>query len=67
MFSNIGTPELLVVGLVLVILFGGKKLPELTHGLITSIKQFRDAYKEGYSDDEEIEPKAPPKSTSEEN
>lgn len=51
MFSNIGTLEIVIVCLVLFLLFGGKKLPELTRSLINSIKEFREAYKE---DDEAI-------------
>jgi sec-independent protein translocase protein TatA len=47
MFKNIGALELIIVGIILLLLFGGKKLPELTRGLVTSIKEFRDAYKEG--------------------
>jgi len=47
MFKNIGTLELIIVGIILLLLFGGKKLPELTRGLVNSIKEFRSAYKEG--------------------
>lgn len=47
MFKNIGALELIIIGLVFMLLFGGKKLPELTRGLINSIKEFRSAYKEG--------------------
>lgn len=46
MLSGIGTPELLVVSAILLIFFGGKKLPELARGLGSSIKEFRDAAKE---------------------
>ncbi|PJC28123.1 twin-arginine translocase TatA/TatE family subunit [Candidatus Shapirobacteria bacterium CG_4_9_14_0_2_um_filter_39_11] len=46
MFSNIGTPELIVLGLVLLLLFGGKKLPELARGVGDSIKEFKKAAKE---------------------
>lgn len=45
MLRNIGTTEIIVVALVLLILFGGKKLPELAHGLAESIKEFRKAFK----------------------
>lgn len=47
MFNNIGALELIIIGIILLLLFGGKKLPELTRGLVTSIKEFRSAYKEG--------------------
>lgn len=46
MFSSIGITEILIVAVVLIVLFGGKKLPELAHGIAESIKEFRRAYKE---------------------
>ena len=46
MFSNIGTTELVVVFLILVLLFGGKKLPELARGVGDSIREFKKAAKE---------------------
>lgn len=46
MFSNIGTTEIVVVGLVLLMLFGGKKLPELAKGVGDSIREFRKAASE---------------------
>jgi len=46
MFSSLGTPELLVIALVLIILFGGKKLPELTRSVVDSIREFRTSYKD---------------------
>ncbi|MBI5044651.1 MAG: twin-arginine translocase TatA/TatE family subunit [Candidatus Levybacteria bacterium] len=41
MFGNIGTPEIIIVAVVLLILFGGKKLPELARGLGDAIREFR--------------------------
>lgn len=55
MFRNIGTFELIIIGLVLLLLFGGKKLPELTRGVLKSIKEFRIAYKEGGKEKEDQE------------
>lgn len=46
MFSNIGTGEIIVVLLVLLFLFGGKKLPELAKGLGESSKELKKAKKE---------------------
>ena len=43
MLSNIGTPELVVLGLVLLLFFGGKKLPELAKGVGDSVREFRKA------------------------
>lgn len=46
MFSNIGAGEIIVVLLVLIFLFGGKKLPELARGLGESGKELKKAKKE---------------------
>ena len=43
MFGSIGTPELLVIMLVILLLFGSKRLPELARGIGKGIRQFRDA------------------------
>ncbi len=43
MLSGIGTPELVVVGIVLLVLFGGTKLPELARGIGETFKEFRKA------------------------
>jgi len=39
----IGTQEIVIILLIVLILFGGKKLPELARGLGNSIKEFRKA------------------------
>ena len=46
MFKNIGAGEIIVVLLVLLFLFGGKKLPELARGLGESGKELKKAKKE---------------------
>lgn len=46
MLSGIGTTEIVVMALVLLVLFGGKKLPELARGMGDSIKEFRKAVNE---------------------
>ena len=38
----IGTPEIIVIVLVVLLLFGGKKIPELMHGLGKGVKSFKD-------------------------
>lgn len=42
----LGWNEILIIGLIILILFGGKKIPELMKGLGTGIKEFKDATKE---------------------
>jgi len=46
LLSNIGTTELIIIGLVLLLLFGGKKLPELARGIGDAMREFRKAAKE---------------------
>ncbi|KKR63081.1 preprotein translocase subunit TatA [Candidatus Woesebacteria bacterium RIFOXYA1_FULL_40_18] len=46
MLKNIGTPELIIVGLVIVLLFGSKKIPEFMKGIGEAIKEFRNASKD---------------------
>ena len=46
MLGNIGTTELIVIALVLLLLFGGKKLPELARGAGDAMREFRKATKE---------------------
>lgn len=46
MLQNIGTTELLIVAAILLVLFGGRKLPELSRGVADSIREFRKAVKE---------------------
>ncbi len=48
---GIGTPELLVILVIVLLLFGAKKLPELARSLGTSIKEIRTGVNEGLSDD----------------
>jgi len=47
---GLGTPELIVIGVIVFLLFGAKKIPEIGKGLGGAIKEFRDARKE-ISDD----------------
>ncbi len=43
LFLNIGTPELIMILGVALLLFGGNKLPELARGLGKGIREFKDA------------------------
>lgn len=44
--GKLGGWEILIIVLVLLLLFGGKKIPELMKGLGSGIKEFKDATKE---------------------
>lgn len=43
LFLNMGGPEMIVIFLVVLLLFGGKKLPELARGLGKGLREFKDA------------------------
>lgn len=42
LFMGIGTQELLFIALIILLLFGGKKIPELMKGLGKGVKNFKD-------------------------
>ena len=43
---GLGTQEILVIALIVLLLFGGKKIPELMKGLGKGVKSFKDGMKE---------------------
>lgn len=49
---GLGAPELIVVLVILLVLFGGSKLPALAKGLGQSVKEFKKAAKEAEQDDD---------------
>lgn len=38
----LGTPEIILIAIVVLLLFGGKKIPELMQGLGRGVKSFKD-------------------------
>ena len=42
----IGSQEIIIIGIIILLLFGGRKIPELMRGLGSGIKEFKDASKE---------------------
>ena len=44
--GNIGAGEIIIVALVVLLLFGGKKIPELMQGIGKGVKSFKDGLKE---------------------
>ncbi|HLS11269.1 MAG TPA: twin-arginine translocase TatA/TatE family subunit [Flavobacteriaceae bacterium] len=51
----IGPWQIAVVVVLILLLFGGKKIPELMRGLGSGIKEFKDATKEDDDSDNKIE------------
>jgi sec-independent protein translocase protein TatA len=46
MFENLGMGELLVILIVVLLLFGSKKIPEIAQGLGKGIREFKKSIKE---------------------
>jgi len=43
---GLGFQEILVIALIILLLWGGKKIPELMHGLGKGVKSFKDGMNE---------------------
>ncbi|GAB1360589.1 twin-arginine translocase TatA/TatE family subunit [Porphyromonadaceae bacterium] len=44
--GNLGTGEIIIIAIVILLLFGGKKIPELMKGVGKGVKSFKDGLKE---------------------
>jgi sec-independent protein translocase protein TatA len=47
MFGSLGVPELLIILLIVIIIFGAGKLPQLGRGLGEGLRNFKDSVKGG--------------------
>lgn len=54
MFSP-GPVEIIVIVLIVLLLFGGRKIPELMRGLGKGMKEFKNAQREDADDDKKLE------------
>ncbi len=50
-----GPVEIIVIVLIVLLLFGGKKIPELMRGLGKGMKEFKNAQREDAEDDKKLE------------
>ena len=57
--AGLGTPELLIILAVIILLFGAAKLPELARGSGRALRIFK-AETKGLMDDDETTPASPP-------
>lgn len=48
--QNLGAPEIIIIAIIILLLFGGKKIPELMKGLGKGVKNFKEGVK-GIEDD----------------
>lgn len=44
--AMIGATEIIIIAILILLLFGGRKIPELMRGLGKGMKEFKDAQKE---------------------
>lgn len=44
-FGFLGVTEIIIIGIIILLLFGGKKVPELMKGIGKGIKNFKDEVK----------------------
>ena len=63
LIGGLGVPEILLIVLVVLLFFGGKKIPEMMRGLGKGVRSF----KEGMNDIEKVVNDDPAKTTAEEN
>ena len=52
--GNLGTGEIIIIAIIVLLLFGGKKMPELVKGIGKGVKNFKDGVK-GLEDDIKID------------
>ena len=55
---GLGMQEILVIALIVLLLFGGKKIPELMKGLGKGVKSFKDGMKDMDANDTKTEDKS---------
>ena len=46
LIGTLGTPEIIIIALVVLLLFGGKKIPELMKGIGKGVKSFKQGMNE---------------------
>lgn len=59
MLGSIGPTELILILLIVIIIFGAKKLPDLGKSIGEGIKNFKKSVSEGKDDDKSQAPKPP--------
>jgi len=52
LLGMLGTQEIIIIAVLVILLFGAKKIPQLMRGLGSGIKEFKDGMKEGEEGEE---------------
>ena len=47
MLGRVGIPELIIIVMILILIFGANRLPEIGRGIGKGIRNFKDATKDG--------------------
>lgn len=55
--NRLGTTEIVLILAVVLLLFGGKKIPEIMKGIGHGIKEFKNAVSKNYSEEDKKEDK----------
>ncbi len=52
LLGMLGTQEIILIAIVLILMFGAKKIPQLMRGMGSGIKEFKEGMKEGMKEGE---------------
>ena len=50
MFGNLGLPELIIILLIIILIFGANRLPEIGRGIGKGIRNFKEANRDSQND-----------------
>ena len=50
MLGRVGIPELVIILMIIILIFGANRLPEIGRGIGKGIKNFKDSTREGQND-----------------
>ncbi|HEX3556015.1 MAG TPA: twin-arginine translocase TatA/TatE family subunit [Thermoanaerobaculia bacterium] len=60
---SLGVPELMIIFLIIIVLFGANRLPQIGKGIGEGIRNFKKGVKEGEEADQLPEKTGPPRSS----
>ena len=63
--QNLGAGEIIIIALVVLLLFGGKKIPELMHGIGKGVRSFKEGVADVEKEIDKIETPVEPKKNDE--